>query len=167
MPLKNIHQPDAIVVSDSVRLRKYDGHYEKFLTGYQDSYVYQNSEGIFDETKKPDLNYVKRMCEYLDNAGELYFIEVREGDCFLSAGDVTIKAENPPIAIWTQKYRGAGIGTMVMQAVITRLKELGFSEIKGSAVFKWNVPSQKMHEKLGFRRVGETENSFLYDLDLK
>lgn len=167
MPLKNIRQPDEIVVSDSVRLRKYDGHYEKFLAGYQDPYVYQNSEGIFDETKKPDLNYVKRMCEYLDNAGELYFIEVREGDCFLSVGDVTIKAENLPIAVWTQKYRGAGIGTMVMQAVITRLKELGFSEIKGSAVFKWNVPSQKMHEKLGFRRTGETENSFLYDLDLK
>ena len=64
MPLKNIEQPEVITVGKSTRLRKYDGKYEKLLKGYQDPYVYQNSEGIFDDDKKPDLNYVKGMCEY-------------------------------------------------------------------------------------------------------
>jgi len=166
MPLSGITQPELIPIRDGLRLRKYDGNFEVFLPGYRDPCVYQNSEGIFDESKIPDLNYVKRMCQYLDGHGELYFIEALEDGVFVPIGDVTIKPENPPIAVWSQKYRHAGIGRAVMEAVITRLKELGFSKITGSTVYKWNVPSQKLHEKLGFRRVGETEKDFLYDLDL-
>ena len=167
MPLENIPQPEIIAISDSLRLRKYDGNYGIMLPGYQDPYVYQNSEGIFDDDKKPDLGYVKGMCEYLDKNGEMYFIEVMENDHFVSIGDVTVKPTNPPIAIWYEKYRGLGIGTAVMKAVIDRLKELGYSGICGSTVYRWNVPSQKMHEKLGFRRVGENEKEYIYDLDIK
>ena len=63
MPLKDIPQPEILPVSDTLRLRKYDGSYSAFLPAYQTPYIYQNSEGIFDDEKKPDLNYVKRMCE--------------------------------------------------------------------------------------------------------
>ncbi len=166
MPLKNIEQPEVITVGKSTRLRKYDGKYEKLLKGYQDPYVYQNSEGIFDDDKKPDLNYVKGMCEYLDKAGELYFIEVEYNGRFISVGDVTIKAENPPISIWDAKYRGIGLGTEVMRAVICRLKILGYKKVTGSTVYKWNIPSKKMHERLGFVVTGENENEWFYDLDL-
>lgn len=166
MPLKNIPQPEILGINDSLRLRKYDGNYRQFLAGYQDPYVYQNSEGIFDEKKIPDLNYVEGMCRYLDSVGELYVIEAKEDGVFRGIGDVTVKAENPPIAIWFENYRGVGIGTLVMQTVIRRLRELGYTKITGSTVFRWNPPSQKMHEALGFRRVGETERDFLYELDL-
>lgn len=167
MPIKNVQQSEIIMISDSLRLRKYDGNYKKLLAGYQDPYVYQNSEGIFDDDKKPDLNYVKGMCEYLDHAGEFYLIETKEDGAFISIGDVTVKAENPPIAIWTKKYRGVGIGTLVMKVVIDRLNELGVRKITGSTVFKWNIPSQKMHEKLGFQCVDENEKEFIYDLNIK
>lgn len=167
MPLKNIEQPDIIPIHDTLRLRKYDGHYEKLLPGYQTPYVYQNSEGIFDDSKKPDLNYVKWMCEYLNSIGELYFIEVKENGVFTSIGDVTIKNENPPIAIWDENYRGRGIGTLVMRTVINRLKVLGFTEITGSEVYKWNTVSQKLHEKLGFKRSQETTDSYIYELTLE
>lgn len=53
MPIKNVQQPEIIMISDSLRLRKYDGNYKKLLAGYQDPYVYQNSEGIFDDDKNP------------------------------------------------------------------------------------------------------------------
>ena len=43
-------QPD---VSDTLRLKKYDGHYERFLAPYQDPYIYYNSEGILDDARKP------------------------------------------------------------------------------------------------------------------
>ena len=167
MPLKDIPQPEILPVSDTLRLRKYDGSYSAFLPAYQTTYIYQNSEGIFDDEKKPDLNYVKRMCEYLDKVGELYLIEAKENGSYLTIGDVTVKDENPPIAIWMEQYRGAGAGTAVMKTVIDRLKELGFTEIKGSKVYKWNLPSQKLHEKLGFCRCGETENEYIYQLDLR
>lgn len=164
MPLNNIEQPQFIRIRDDLRLRKYDGHYELFLPGYQDPCVYQNSEGIFDESKMPTLDYVKRMCTYLAKVGELYYIEVKEGDTFLPVGDVTIKDENPPIAIWKTAYRGKGIGKLVMQTVISRLNELGYDRIQGSTVYQWNVASQKLHEGLGFVRVKEDENEIVYDL---
>lgn len=165
MPLNQIPQPDTIEISDWLRLRKYDGNYELFLPGYRDPCVYQNSEGIFDESRIPDLGYVKGMCSYLDGVGELYFIEAKEGEIFVPIGDVTVKDENPPIAIWKDNYRGKGIGTLVMQTVICRLKALGFEKIKGSTVYKWNLASQKMHERLGFHRVRESEKEYFYDLE--
>lgn len=161
-----MQQPDIIKVSDNVRLKKYDGAYEKAIDGYRDPYVYQNSEGIFDTDKIPDMEYVKGMFEYLDKAGEVYFIEVLEEGIWEAVGDVTVKDVNPPIAIWKEKYRGCGIGTAVMKVVIHRLKELGHDKITGLTVYKWNTVSQKMHEKLGFKKSGENEKEYFYELIL-
>lgn len=166
MPLPNIPQPQQIPLAPGLRLRRYDGHYERFLPAYQTPAVYQNSEGIFDPEKIPDLDYVKGMCAFLDKAGELYYIEAEENGVFVPIGDVTVKPQNPPIALWREEYRGKGIGRQVMQAVIARLRALGYDKITRSSVFRWNLPSQRLHESLGFCRVGEDEKSFFYDLTL-
>ena len=166
MALKEFKQPEIIDISDTLRLRKYDGHSELFLPGYQNPVVYQNSEGIFDESKIPNLDYVKRMCTYLAKVGELYYIEAKENGTYIPIGDVTVKDENPPIAIWADAYRGKGIGKLVMQAVMSRLKELGFAMITGSTVYQWNTASQKLHEGLGFRRVSEDEKEITYEREL-
>ena len=166
MSIINIEQPIVIEVEENIRLLKYNGDYDIALIGYQDPYVYQNSEGIFDDTKKPDINYIKGMFEWLNNNGELYYIQIREGQDFISIGDVTIKDVNPPIAIWYGKYRGIGIGTKVMKIVIKRLKELGYEKITGTTVYKWNESSQRMHEKLGFVKVDENEDEYIYELPL-
>lgn len=166
MPLPNIPQPQLLPIAPGLRLRRYDGHYEIFLPGYQTPAVYENSEGIFDLEKIPDLGYVKGMCNFLDRAGELYYIEIEESGAFVPIGDVTIKPQNPPIALWREEYRGKGIGRQVMQAVIARLRALGYEKISGSSVFRWNTASQRLHESLGFYRVGENEREFFYDLTL-
>lgn len=166
MPIRDIEQPNVIEIDENIRLLKYNGNYEIALTGYQDPFVYQNSEGIFDDTKKPDINYIKGMFEWLNDNGELYYIQIREEKDYISIGDVTIKDINPPIAIWYSKYRGTGIGTKVMIMVISRLKKLGYKKITGSTVYKWNEPSQKMHEKLGFIKVDENDDEFIYELNL-
>ena len=166
MAYKDHIQPELIVISDTLRLRKYDGHFELFLPGYQDPYVYQNSEGIFEESRIPTLDYVRGMCNYLAKAGELYYIEVLENGDFVPVGDVTVKDENPPIAIWRADCRGKGIGKAVMQAVIVRLKELGCEKITGSTVYRWNTGSQRLHEGLGFQRITEDEQEIIYELDL-
>jgi len=166
MALKECIQPEIISICDWLRLRKFDGHYELFLPGYQNPVVYQNSEGIFDESRIPDMDYVKGMCAYLARVGELYYIEVKNGDRFVSIGDVTVKDINPPIAIWSDAYRGKGIGTLVMQAVISRLRALGYEKITGSTVYQWNTASQRLHERLGFARVEENEKEIIYELQL-
>ena len=166
MPLPNIPQPQLLPIAPGLRLRRYDGHYEIFLPGYQTPAVYENSEGIFDLEKIPDLGYVKGMCNFLDRAGELYYIEIEESGAFVPIGDVTIKPQNPPIALWREEYRGKGIGRQVMQAVIARLRALGYEKISGSSVFRWNTASQRLHESLGFYRVGANEREFFSDLTL-
>lgn len=160
-------QPDTITISDTLRLRKYDGNYHLLLPGYQDPYVYQNSVGIFDEREIPDLNYVKGMCEYLAEHGELYFIELLEDGEYRLIGDVAVMQENPPITIWFGKYRHRGIGKLVMQAVIARCRALGYQRISNSSVYKWNSVSQRLHESLGFVRTGESETEYFYDLALE
>lgn len=166
MSIKNIEQPIIIQIDDNLRLIKYSGNYEIALRGYQDPYVYQNSEGIFDDAKKPDMNYIKGMFEWLNNNGELYYIEVKDGQDYISIGDVTIKDVNPPITIWYEKYRFIGIGTKVMKTVIKRIKELGYEKITGTTIYKWNESSQRMHEKLGFVKVGENDEEYIYELKL-
>ena len=91
MALKEFEQPEIIDINDSLRLRKYDGHYELFLPGYQNPVVYQNSEGIFDESRVPNLDYVKGMCTFLAKVGELYYIEAKENGTYIPIGDVTVK----------------------------------------------------------------------------
>ena len=166
MALNNVEQPQIIRVTDDLRLRRFDGNYDLFLPGYQNPVVYQNSEGIFEKSKIPNMDYVRRMCQYLERVGELYYIEARVDSAFIPIGDVTIKEDNPPIAIWVDEFRGMGIGTMVMQVVIDRLKSLGYHKINGSTVYKWNTQSQKMHERLGFSRVAENEKEIIYELQL-
>ena len=166
MPLPNITQPEVIDISCALRLRKYDGNFEIFLPGYQDPVVYQNSEGIFDESRIPDLRYVEGMCAYLAKAGELYYIEAKENDVFIPIGDVTVKPENPPIAIWKETWRGRGVGKLVLQAVIDRLCSLGYERIVDSTVYRWNTASQHLHESLGFVRSREGEKEIKYTLEL-
>jgi len=166
MPFADIPQPEIIPIRDDLRLRKYDGNYALLLPGYQDPYVYQNSEGIFDDAQKPDLSYVKGMCEYLDAHGELYFIETLENGAFIPIGDVTVKAENPPVAIWFERFRGKGIGMAVMKTVIERLRSLGIKKISGSTVYKWNEASLRMHLALGFSPVASDETEHTLELIL-
>ncbi len=167
MPFSNIEQPKIIEIEHGLRLKRFDGNIDKMVEGYHDPVVYQNSEGIFNQDEIPDVDYIKGMCKYLENVGEFYFIQVLENGEYTSVGDVTVKAENPPIAIWQEKYRGVGIGAKVMKAVIDRLSVLGYKKIAGTSVFKWNTASQRMHERLGFCRVGETVDNYLYEYVIK
>ncbi len=163
MPFPNLTQPATIEIEPGLRLKRFDWNIDKMLEGYHNPVVYQNSEGIFDQDKIPDIDYIKSMCRYLDGAGGLYFIQVLENGEYISAGDVTVKPENPPIAIWVEKYRGVGIGQKVMTAVIERLSALGYKKITGSVVYKWHLASQKMRERLGFARTGETGRDYIYE----
>ena len=167
MPFPGIQQPEVIQLTEELRLKQYDGHFEKALPGYQDPVVYQNSEGIFDESKIPGLDYVKSMCEYLDKHGELYFVEAWEDGAWTPVGDVTVKPENPPIAIWYGKYRGRGLGKLAMRAVIRRLGELGYPKITGTTVYKWNPASLALHRRLGFSIIRETDTEYYLERDLK
>ena len=73
MPLDHVIQPEYIEIEPGIRLKKFDGDFEEMLQGYQDPVVYQNSDGIFEEDKIPNREYIKGMCAYLDRVGGVLF----------------------------------------------------------------------------------------------
>lgn len=166
MPYKEFKQPDTIKIDKSLRLRIYDGDYMLGLPWYRDEVVYYNSEGITDKSKIPNEDYVIGMYNYLQENGELYFIEFFEDGKFVPIGDVTLKEQNPPIVIGVAKYRGIGIGTKVMNVIINRAKDLGIKKFYGSTIYDYNIASIKMHERLGYTCVDKKGNELIYELQI-
>lgn len=166
MPLENVTQPQIIQITETLRLKAYDGHHDFALSWYQDPVVYYNSEGITDPDKIPDMAYLNRMYSYLNQVGELYFIEVLENGVYKPIGDTAVKTENPPIAIGKARYRGQGLGKLVLEAVLKRAKEAGIPKITGTVVYDYNEASKRLHESLGYKLVEKKGNELIYELDL-
>ena len=105
MAIEGIVQPEILIINDTLRLRKFDGIYDFAFEWYQDEETVYLVDGV---RKKYSQETLKCMYEYLDKQGELYFIEVLEGDTFKPIGDVTFWQMDMPIVIGDKAYRGKG-----------------------------------------------------------
>lgn len=159
-------QPAIIDIDEELRLRAYDGNFHLALPWYRDKTVYTNSEGIRDQAAIPDINYVRRMYDYLHGHGELYFIEIKREGNFVPVGDVTLQAKNLPITIGVKKYRRQGIGRRVLQEILKRARALGLVKIHGVRIYDYNLASQRLYESLGFKCVGIEGKELEYELSL-
>ena len=76
-----------------------------------------------------------------------------------------IDDETPSLAISLYKrYRGKGIGTLLMRDILALLREKGYSRAS-LAVQKANY-AVRMYEKAGFKTVGENEQEYIMVCDL-
>ena len=73
MAIQGIEQPEMIQIDDALRLRKYDGVHDFALGWYQDEETVWLVDGKRNPYTPERLNGMYR---YLNDAGELYFIEV-------------------------------------------------------------------------------------------
>lgn len=64
-------------------------------------------------------------------------------------------------AVVTESYRGRGIGRAVVRALLERMAEMGFREVR-LTVAPTNAGALHLYESIGFRRVGE-EGSYFGD----
>ena len=62
------------------------------------------------------------------------------------------------ISLWPE-YRGQGIGTKLMQAMLDHLQQLGYAKASLS-VQKTNYAA-RMYTKLGFRTIGENDEEYI------
>jgi len=163
MPIPGVEQPEFIIVSDDIRLRKFDNKYDFALEWYQDPETLMLVDGV---TKPYDTDMLQSMYTCLEKSGELYFIEIFDGEKYIPIGDVTFSSEDMPIVIGVKSYWGKGIGKKVVKALVERGKQLGYTALKVREVYKYNIASQKMFESVGFSKYEETENGYRYILEL-
>ena len=163
MPIAGIDQPHMIPIGDDLRLRKYDGIHDFAYSWYQDPDTLWMVSA--DRTPYPE-EQTDRMYAYLNDHGELYFIEIIQNGVFIPVGDVAFWNDDMPIVIGLPEYRGKGIGKRVVQALIDRGRSLGFSKISGGEIYDWNTPSRTLFTSLGFVPCEKTEHGFRYELDL-
>jgi len=163
MPIPGIEQPEYITVCDDIRLRKFDNNCNFALEWYQDSETVM----LVDGTPEPyDLEQLHKMYSVLNERGELYFIEILDGDTFVPIGDVTFSEKDMPIVIGDKSCRGKGIGKKVVTALVERGKQLGFTSLEVNEIYKYNITSQKLFESVGFRKYEETDKGYRYKLNL-
>lgn len=160
MPISGIEQPEVINITNELRLRKFDDKYSFALAWYQDEETVKLVDGL--DAEKYDYDTLRRMYEYLNNIGELYFIEVLENNDFIPVGDVTFSKDDMPIVIGKKNYRGQGIGKKVIEALIERARDLGYQELKVNEIYNYNIASQKLFESCGFKKAEATKNGYSY-----
>lgn len=165
MPIDGMIQPDTIKISSTLRLRKFTDDCAFALKWYQDEETLLLVDGKIDLY---DMKRIYQMYHYLQEQGELYFIECKaeDGEQFIPVGDVTFGKSDLPIVIGERSKRGKGIGKQVIQALIHRARTLGFSALRVAEIYDYNVGSRKLFEDCGFRVVGATEKGHSYELIL-
>ena len=164
MPIPGIKQPETIDIDNSLRLRRFDGVFDFALEWYTDEETVWLVDG---DRKLYDEALLKRMYEWLDSHGELYFIEALEDGAFRPIGDVTFWREDMPIVIGEPTLRGKGIGRRVIAALIERGRELGYTELFVDEIYDWNEASRKCFESFGFEAYEKTEKGSRYRLKLQ
>ena len=163
MGIQGIEQPEIFQIDDTLRLRKYDGVHDFALEWYKDEETVYLVDGKRDPYTMPRL---KGMYEYLNDAGELYFIEALVNDTYKTIGDVTFWQEDMPIVIGDPNCRGKGIGRRVILALIQRGKILGYDHLEVGEIYDWNEGSRRCFESVGFTPYEKTEKGHSYQMSL-
>lgn len=159
MAMEGIVQPESIQVDEDISLRKIDGPWDFALDWYQDP----ETIWLVDGARMPYTpEKIQRMYSYLENAGELYFIEYQGR----LVGDVTFWQEDMPIVIGDKTVRGREIGRRVIAALVQRGRELGFEKLMVEEIYSYNTVSQRAFEAAGFRRAGRTAKGWNHELTL-
>lgn len=164
MPIPGIQQPDILPIGDTLRLRRFDGYFAFAFDWYHDvDTVY-----LVDGMKNPySWEKLGRMYRYLDQRGELYFIEVSEDGSFRPVGDVCFSKDDLPIVIGEKACRGRGLGRKVISALIQRGRDLHYGTLQVREIYEYNTASRKCFESLGFHIQEKTAKGNSFVLSLK
>ena len=103
MAIPGVEQPDILEITPELRLRKYDGGFDFALPWYQDVEMVYLVDG---KRHTYTLETLAAMYSYLNDMGELYFIEILSEGGVIPIGDVTFWQDDMPIVIGVADYRG-------------------------------------------------------------
>ena len=117
---------------------------------YHDPEVLRFSEG--EGTPPYDAPMVERMFREMRTRCEVYIIEVRTPSAWQAIGDAALcRTAGTPIVIGDQAYRSRGIGTAVLQLLISRARALGWPDMLVRGVYVSNDRALRLYQRAGFR----------------
>ena len=152
----------SIIVSSDLRLRPLtEEDYQLALEWYSNDNILWYSENRKEPYKLEDI---QRMYQYLNKKGQVYVIEYKE-DQWEPIGDVTLAEDTMPMVI-IPKYQGKGIGSIIIKRLIDEAKRLGYKKLALSGIYLYNIPSQKMYGKCGFREVRRDDKKIYMEIEL-
>lgn len=124
------------------KLIKYYPNYEVTLPWYQDRQLVKQ----VDNRDQPyDIERLKRMYTYLDQHGDLFYIEYDHTLC----GDVCLQDSGEIAIVISPRYQNKHIGRTVIYMIIDLAKQKGFSSVY-ARIYPFNIQSKTMFESLGF-----------------
>jgi phosphinothricin acetyltransferase len=118
----------------------------------------RNLTATFD-LEEQTINERRIWFEKFDEKHPLVVAELENGDvvgysCLSSFRTKPAYAYSTELSVYiSSKYRGQGIGTTLMQAILYEARQLGYHTVIGG-ITEGNEVSVRLHEKFGFEYVG-------------
>ncbi len=104
------------------------------------------SYDVWDKRHLPSCRLIAEV-DY-DVAGWAALLPFSGRDCYSGVAEVSIYID--------ANYRNSGVGEALLTALLDETAKMGFWSIQ-SVIFQENLPSLKLHEKCGFRKIGYRE----------
>ena len=133
------------------------------LSWYQDVDLVELVDGIRIPYSLEKLN---AMYSYLEEHGDLFWIEFREKGEWFPIGDVALSQENLPIVIGNPTYQHQGLGRKVLKILIDLARQKGWKQLKVQEIYTFNRISIRCFESIGFVESGTTEKGLSFVLAL-
>ena len=155
----------TLQIDNALRLVPYYkvNHCEEALAWYQDVNLVYLVDGVKSPYSPASL---EAMYSYLDQHGELFWIEVKEKGEWFPIGDVTLSQDNLPIVIGNPAYQHRGIGKKVLSTLIELARVKFFNDTATTEIYTYNHASRRCFKSLGFVEDGATEKGMGFILKL-
>lgn len=140
---------ENIIIDDAIQLVKYYPNYKASLKWYLDKGVCKQ---VDNRDEVYDLDLLKRMYQYLNKNGYLFYIKYKNRLC----GDVCLQFNGDVAIVISKEYQSRHIGRKVMQGMIELAKGKGYKQLHAQ-IYSFNKQSQNMFLSAGFTRV-DAEN---------
>ena len=137
------------IVDEQIMLVGYYPNYKTALEWYQDLDLCKqvdNRDHVYD------LDLLKRMYQYLNNHGDLFYIRYKNRLC----GDVCLQPSGEVNIVIAKPFQNKHIGRRVMKEIIQLAKEKQIPELHAE-IYSFNMQSQKMFQSVGFVKVNDEQ----------
>lgn len=140
------------IVDEEIMLVRYYPNYKTTLAWYQDLDLCRqvdNRDAVYD------LELLKRMYNYLNKHGDLFYIKYKNRLC----GDVCLQPSGEVNIVISKPFQNKHIGRRVMNEIIQLARETGIHELRAE-IYAFNRQSQKMFQSIGFVKAGDEQYIF-------